>query len=294
VRAGINEFTTISASFQEDVAAYAAAGADAIGICELKLPGDDAEARSLLAEARLEIGACVPAVPSILPLPRMEGPESPEERVEALCASVRRLAAFEPQCILCLTGPAGERDDAEARSIVVDGLRRVSAEAAAAGVPFGVEPIQRRFAHFWTLVSSLDETAALLDEVGRDDVGILFDTWHLWNTDGVLDGIEREAARIVGVHVADWRDPVRNTDDRVFPGDGDADLPAILAALDGAGYDGLYEVEIFSDPELPDSLWNLPAGEAARRAVDSLRRVWHARPADGGRTETGGPPDPPA
>ena len=203
MRIGINEFTTVTASFEEDVAAYAAAGADAIGICEFKLTGDDAAARALVTDARLEVGACVPAVPSILPLPRMEGPEGPEERVEALCASVRRLAAFEPQCVLCLTGPPGERDPDEARRIVVDGLRRVGAEAAAAGVPFGVEPVQREFAHFWTLVSSLDEAAALLAEVGRDDVGIMFDAWHLWNSEGLLAGIEREAGRIVGVHVAD-------------------------------------------------------------------------------------------
>lgn len=276
MRIGVNEFTTIGASFAEDVAAYAAAGVDAIGICEFKLPGDDADARRLVGDARLEVGACVPSVPSILPLPRMEGPDSPEERVEALCASVRRLATFQPQCVLCLTGPAGERDAAEARRIVVEGLRRIGAEAAAAGVPFGVEPIQRRFAHFWTIVSSLNETAALLDEVGRNDVGVLVDTWHLWNSDDLLAVIEREAGRIVGVHVADWREPTRNTDDRVFPGDGVADLPAILAALDQAGYDGLYEVEIFSDGELPDSLWHLPAGEAARRAAAALRAVLEA------------------
>jgi sugar phosphate isomerase/epimerase len=276
VRIGVNEFTTVGASFAEDVAAYAAAGADAIGICEFKLPGDDAEARRLLADARLEVGACVPAVPSILPLPRMEGPESPEERVEALCASVRRLAAFEPQCVFCLTGPPGERDPGEARALVADGLRRIGAEAAAAGVPFALEPVQREFARFWTFVSSLDEAAALLDAVGRGDIGLVFDTWHLWNSDGLFEAIVREAGRIVAVHVADWREPARNTDDRVFPGDGTVDLAGILRALDRAGYDGLYEVEIFSDPALPDSLWQLPADEAARRAVGSLRRVLQA------------------
>lgn len=273
MRLGVNEFTTIGASFAEDVAAYSAAGADAIGICEFKLPEDDGEARRLLSAAGLDVGACVPAVPSILPLPRMEGPDEPDERVETICASVRRLAAFEPQCVLCLTGPPGERGAAEARGLVVDGLRRIAAEAAAAGVRLGVEPVQRRFAHFWTLVSTLDETAALLDEVGRDDVGIMFDTWHLWNTDGLTEAIAREAPRIVGVHVADWREETRNTDDRVFPGDGVADLAGILRALDRAGYRGFYEVEIFSDAGLPDSLWRLPPGAAARRGLAALRAV---------------------
>jgi sugar phosphate isomerase/epimerase len=203
----------------------------------------------------------------------MEGPESPEERVEAICASLRRLAPFEPQCVFCLTGPPGARDPDEARRVVVEALRRIGAEAAAIGVPFGVEPIQREFAHFWTLVTSLDEAAELVEEVGRPDLGIVFDTWHLWNTHGLLAAIGREAHRIVGVHVADWREPTRNTDDRVFPGDGVADLPAIVRALDRAGYEGVYEVEIFSDAQLPDSIWHLPADAVARRAVESLRQL---------------------
>ncbi len=119
----------------------------------------------------------------------------------------------------------------------------------------------------------VDETAVLLDEVGRDDLGIVFDTWHLWDTDGLEEAIAREVGRLVAVHVADWRAETRNTDDRVFPGDGVADLPAIVSALDRAGWDGPYEVEIFSDPELPDSLWRLPPEVAASTAVRSLRDV---------------------
>lgn len=274
MKAGIVEFTTIGASFEEDVAAYAAAGADTIGILEEKLVGRDPDARRLLADARLEVGACVPAVPSILPLPLIAGPASPEERVERICASVRRLAAFEPQCVLALTGPAGELEADEARALVLEGLQHVAAEAATAGVRFALEPIQREFAELWTIVSTLEDAVALAAETGRDDVGFVFDTWHLWNDEGAPAALEREIGRIAAVHVADWRDPTRNTNDRVFPGDGIAPLGDLLHRLDRAGYDGPYEVEIFSDPDLPDSLWALPPAEAARRAVESLRLVW--------------------
>lgn len=277
MRAGIVEFTTITASFEEDVTAYAAAGADTIGILEPKLTLPDPDARRLLADARLEAGACIPSVPSILPLPLMPGPESPEERVQAICASVRRLAAFEPSCVLCLTGPAGELDTGEARGIVVQGLHEIAAQAAAAGVPVALEPIQREFARFWTIVSTLEDAAGLAHEAGLHDIGFVFDTWHLWNDDGAPAALEREIDRIAAVHVADWRDPTRNTNDRVFPGDGIAPLGDLLDRLDRAGYDGPYEVEIFSDPELPDSLWRLPADEAARQALGSLRGVWKRR-----------------
>ena len=74
-------------------------------------------------------------MPSILPNTVIEGPDDVEERIESMCASVRRFARFEPDCVLCLTGAAGGRDEAEARRLVVDGLRRVAAVAADGGRP---------------------------------------------------------------------------------------------------------------------------------------------------------------
>jgi len=271
-KVSISEITTVSASFGEDIEAYRAAGVEGIGIWEFKL-GDDAADRIALRESGLVPTTAVPAVPSILPLPLMPGPLEPEARVEALCASVRRLAAFEPTSVLCLTGPRGDLDESEARRVVVEGLRAIAAEAERAGVRFGVEPTQRRFGSDWTLVSSIPETLDLLAEVGRPGVGIMFDTWHLWDSDSVFEDITRHAGRFTGVHVADWREPTREVNDRVFPGDGIACLPALLAALEQAGWHGFLDVEVFSDTALEGSLWALGPLEAARRARQGLATV---------------------
>jgi sugar phosphate isomerase/epimerase len=131
-----------------------------------------------------------------------------------------------------------------------------------------VEPIQQEFAELWTIVSSLDEAAELITEAGRPDVGLMYDAWHLWNQP--LEQIERHRDRIVGVHLADWREPTRNTNDRVLPGDGTVDYGPILDAL---RWDGFLDLEIFSDPELPDSLWREDPRELARRGVEALSRV---------------------
>jgi sugar phosphate isomerase/epimerase len=212
----------------------------------------------------------------------MEGPSDPAERVEAICASLHRLAAFRPPAIVCLTGPAGELDQDAALGIVVDGLRTIAIEAERAGIRVGVEPINREVADDLTIITSIPEAVALIEAADHPTLGIQFDTWHLWNTDSLLDDIERECRRFVGVHVADWREPTRNWADRVLPGDGVADLPAILGALDRAGWDGFYDLEIFSDNGTfgnawPDSLWDVPAAELARRGRESFTRVWEAR-----------------
>jgi sugar phosphate isomerase/epimerase len=274
------EFTTLRATFEEDLAAYRDAGAAGIGICEIKLEaGREEEQLGAFRASGLAATSCVPAVPSLLPLPHLPGPEDPGERVEALRASVRRLAPFEPQALVCLTGPAGARSEEEARRALVAGLAAVVQEAAAVGVPVGLEPMSARFREDWTTITTLAEAAELCDEVGADNLGILFDTWHLWDTPDLLGEIERYADRIVGVHVNDWRGETRGWCDRVLPGDGVADLPAVVSALADAGWRGPYELEVFSDDgtfgtAYPDSLWEEDAGVLARRGHEAFRQLW--------------------
>jgi sugar phosphate isomerase/epimerase len=258
VKLSISEITTVSQSFADDLDAYRAAGADGIGIWEMKLADDSLER---FRESGLGAPAAVPAVPSILPLPLMEGPTDPGERIEAIRAGIRRLAPFEPACVLFLTGPGGDR------ATILEGLRAIAEEGRAAGVPVALEPVQREFAQFWTVVSSLAEAAALIEE-SRAEVGLMYDSWQLWREP--LEEIERQRERILGVHVADWRDPTRNTNDRVLPGDGVVEFEPILQAL---RWEGFYDLEIFSDAELPGSLWQEDPRELATRGLEQLRRT---------------------
>ena len=282
-RFSISQITTLTSSFADDVAIYAEVGADGIGIWELKLaPDGDEAALEQLEASGLASAAAIPLVPSILPLPLMEGPADPAERIDAICASLHRLARFRPSGIVCLTGPAQDLEPDRAREIVVDGLRTIGREAERAGVRIGLEPVNSAGGEHWTIVSSIPAAVELLEAADHPALGLLFDTWHLWNTDTVFDDIECECHRFVGVHVADWREPTRSWADRVLPGDGETDLPAILGALDRAGWAGFYDVEIFSDNgsfgnAWPDSLWDVAPAELARRARGSFERVWEAR-----------------
>lgn len=215
-------------------------------------------------------------MPSILPLALMEGPSDPGERVDAICGSLHRLTRFGPSAIVCLTGPGDDRDT------VVDGLREIGDEAARVRVRIGLEPINRVGGEDWTIIRTIREAVDLLEEVDRPAIGIQFDTWHLWNSADLFTDIERYADRFVGVHVADWREPTRGWADRVLPGDGIAGLPAIIGALDRAGWDGFYDLEIFSDngafgSAYPDSLWDVDAAELARRGREAFFSCWSKR-----------------
>jgi sugar phosphate isomerase/epimerase len=278
-RFSISQITTLASTFAADVHAYAAAGVDGIGVWEIKLPnGGDAEALEQLQASGLGSAAAIPAVPSILPLPLLEGPADPKARIEAICASLHRLAPFKPSGVVCLTGP-GEGDD---RSTVVEGLRTIADEADRLALRVGLEPVNRIGGEDWTMISSLSEAAELVEDADRPAIGIQFDSWHLWNTSGLLEDIERYADLFAGVHIADWAGTTRGWCDRVLPGDGVARLPQILGALERSSWDGYYDLEIFSDNGTfgnawPDSLWELSPEELAPRGKQAFERVWEAR-----------------
>jgi sugar phosphate isomerase/epimerase len=277
-RISVSQITTLRSSFVDDVQSYAAAGLDGIGIWELKLgEGNDAAALEALEASGLERASAIPAVPAIMQPPLLGGPEDPQERVDLYCRSLERLAAFAPAAVVCLTGP-GDRDTA------VEGLRTIAGEADRLGLKIGLEPYHRAGGELWSIVHSIPEALELIRDAGDPpSVGIQFDSWHLWNTVTLYDDIAAHVDRFVGVHVGDYRDPTRGWADRALPGDGVADVPAILRALDAAGWDGLYDIEIFSDDgtfgsEYEDSLWAAPAEETLRRAQDAFERCWSVTP----------------
>lgn len=265
MKLSLSAVSTLNASFAEDVEAYAAAGFDAIGLWEMKLPADDDANLALIRNHGLTVSNCVPTVPSFLQLaiPGMEGPAEPAQRADAICASVRRLARYEPECVLCLSGPLGGRTSDEGRSIVVDGLIRAAATAREAGVRLAFEPIHPSQYDTAGFVSSLADALALLDEAGLEDVGIMADTYNLAGEEP--SAVAAAVDRIAGVHVADeLSEPAPGI--RALP-EPDGRSASIVESLRKAGWAGTLDVEIFSTP---DGFWALPPAEAATRAYAAL------------------------
>ncbi len=270
MRLGLSEISTVGASFADDVAAYAAAEFDAIGLWEFKLPDDDEASITLLRQNGLVVANCVPAVPSLLQLaiPGMEGPPDPDERIDAICASVRRLAAFDPECVLCLAGPLGGRTEEAVRAIVVAGLRRIGAAARESGVRLAFEPTHPAERDTTGFVVRAADAAALLDDAGLPEAGVLVDTYNLWEDDGAVAWLRANGSRVAGVHVADV--PAGGEPGRALPGTNGTRTRELIEAARAGGWDGTLDVEIFSTPEL---FWALPVDEAARRAHEAARQL---------------------
>jgi sugar phosphate isomerase/epimerase len=278
------QFTTPDTSFEEDVVLASEIGAQGIGICEFKLrEGEEAAQLEALRSAGLRASVCMPA--NISPLPTgvvFPGPDDIDERVELMCASMRRLAPFEPASVVVITGALRERTPEEARRIVVEGLREVARVAAGVGVRLGVEPQRVDVLPGRSLVSTLPETLELIEEVGAENIDIVYDVYHLFETDDIVELTRRHAGSFGGVQICDWREQTRGWMDRVLPGDGIIDLPALFAALEEGGFDGWYDLEVFSDDgrygaDYEDSLWKLPPRQVLEAGLEGFRRAWEQR-----------------
>jgi len=261
-------------SFAEDVAQISATGGAGVGLWEGKLPpGRDEDSVSRLAEAGLTATLCLPGVWSILPNIRFSDPPDPDDRVELICRSVERLAAFTPVAVMVTPGGPTDRSDADTYDIIVSGLRRITEAAGKIGVRVALEPIRKSSDGF---VESFGRALQVIDDVGLDGLGIALDIWHTWDDPELLPNIAAHTGAIYGVQLNDWREPTRVRSDRVLPGDGVADVPRILAALVRAGYTGWYELEVMSDESLDGSLWSVPHEELLRTAAQRFDAVWHA------------------
>ena len=219
-RVSISQISTFSASFADDLAAYSAAGLDGIGIWELKLGDgpDDAERSRRSRASGLDSASAVPVVPSILPLPLLGGPEDPGERLEAMLASLHRLAPFTPSGIVCLTGTGLGREPDEAAPRRRRRPAQLAAEAEGLGLRISLEPYQRDGGEEWTIATTIPDAVDLIRDAGDSPaLQLQFDVWHLWNTETLFDDIANHVGRFAGVHVCDVREPTRGWADRALP-----------------------------------------------------------------------------
>ena len=163
----------------------------------------------------------------------------------------------------------GPTDDEYKRC--VEGLQALAAHAEGSGVTIAVEPLNR----FETYVLNCQEqAAAVVDAVGSDRVGQLYDTFHSnIEEKSIADAIRTGGKRINHVHVS--------ANDRATPGEDHIDWDTTFSQLKGIGYDGWLTIEAFGSwlPEVAGAtcIWRkmAPSEEhVAREGCRFIRDAW--------------------
>ena len=174
--------------------------------------------------------------------------------IEDNLRAVDEAQAIGASCLILVVGglPAGSKDIAGAREQVRDGIAAILPHARAAKVPLAIEPLHPMQAADRACINTLGQALDVCDALDPEKTGALgvaVDVYHVW-WDPQLDAQIARAgrARLLAHHLCDWLVPTTDLAfDRGMMGEGIIDLPRIRALVEGAGYTGFSEVEIFSE-----------------------------------------------
>jgi sugar phosphate isomerase/epimerase len=135
----------------------------------------------------------------------------------------------------------------EAYDLLLDSLDEILDHAESVGVDVGIEFEPE------LLVESTGEVLDLIDDVGRDSLGVNLDVGHaaVYGEDPA-ESVRRCAGHITGVHLEDIVGGRRGKHYHRIPGEGDLDFEAVFAALDDIDYDGFATLELYTYPDEPD------------------------------------------
>lgn len=204
--------------------------------------------------------------------PFLVGREAPARLMDDALASIDMAAGLGAPVLTVVTGGTepGTRGVAESRKRLVDRLAALAPHAAARHVALAVEPLNPMFGGNRTCLFTVADALAVCDAVGAANVGIAVDVYHVWWDTTLAAALGAARGRILGYHLCDWLEVTRHMLlDRGMMGDGVADLRAIRAAVEAAGYAGPCEVEVFSAADW----WRRDPAEVLDVAADRFRRL---------------------
>ncbi len=177
-----------------------------------------------------------------------------------------------------LAGKAAHKDIAGARALVAEGMAALLEDARHRNMPLAIEPLHPMYAADRACINTLSQAldlCDLLDPARSGALGVAVDVYHVWWDPLLQQQIERAAdrsmgqSRLLAFHVCDWLTPTTDLlNDRGMMGDGVIDIPRIRGWIEGQGFAGYSEVEIFS----AGHWWQRDGGEVLDTCVDRHRR----------------------
>lgn len=172
------------------------------------------------------------------PMIALTDPANHARFLAGLSTSMRMAQRLGAKVLIAQAGddlPGRSRE--EQHDALVDCLRAAADVLAGSGVRLGVEPLNTLIDHKGYYLSSTREALNIVDEVGRPEIGVVYDLYHSYVMgERIEDVLKDKVAHVIHAHVADH--PGRND-----PGLGEIDLGKRLAWLYANGYEGAVGLE---------------------------------------------------
>lgn len=186
--------------------------------------------------------------------------------------AVDEAATINADCLVMVVGGLadGSRDLPHAHELVEEGLARTLEYARTVGVKIAIEPLHPMYAADRCCVNTTRQALDICDRLG-DGIGCAIDVYHVWWDHEVRSQLKRAGRdRIMAFHICDWLMPTTDMlTDRGMMGDGVIDIPLLRSHAEAEGFDGLYEVEIFS----AENWWKRDPDEVLETIIERGRTV---------------------
>ncbi|CDX13202.1 Xylose isomerase domain-containing protein [Mesorhizobium plurifarium] len=165
----------------------------------------------------------------------------------------------------------GTKGIGESLKLVADRVAEAAPYAAAGNVRLALEPLHPVYGGDRSCLVTMRDAVDLCVAVDAPNVGVAVDVYHVWWDRTLAAELLRAGPeRIFGYHLCDWLAQTGDILlDRGMMGDGVADLKAIRAAVEAAGYAGPCEVEVFS----AQNWWKRDPGDVLDTCVERFRAV---------------------
>jgi sugar phosphate isomerase/epimerase len=138
----------------------------------------------------------------------------------------------------------------DSRKQIEDGISEVLPQAMDAGIKLAIEPLHPMYADTRSAVNTLEQANDMACNINSPSVGVAVDVYHLWWDSHLEKEIKRcgKNNHLFAFHICDWNVPT--TDflwDRGLMGEGCIPVEKIRGWVEETGFNGFYEVEIFSN-----------------------------------------------
>lgn len=204
--------------------------------------------------------------------PYITGSDAPKSLDEAR-ATVEMAAAMGTSVLTIVTGGTepGTKGVRESQKFLTERVASLADYAATMGVNLALEPLNPMFGGNRTCLFTVAEALEVANATSASNVGVAVDVYHVWWDTTLGESLAKaRPGQIMGYHLCDW---LENTQDmlldRGMMGDGVADLKAIRACVEKAGYQGACEVEVFS----ARNWWRRNPGDVLDEIVRRFRSI---------------------
>lgn len=242
----IHTITTKPWSIEESAKRFSAAGVKGITVWRDALEGRDiSKTGQLLRDQGLEIISLCRGgfFPDIDKTKRASSIDDNKRAID-------EAAQLQTNMVVLVCGSDPRQSLEDSRKQIQEGIQTLLPYATAAGVRLAIEPLHPMYADTRSAINTLAQANDVAEALNSPWVGVAVDVYHLWWDPSLQQEIKRcgQNGNLFAFHICDWNVPTSDLLlDRGLMGEGCIPIPKIRAWVEEAGFNGYYEVEIFSN-----------------------------------------------